>query len=72
MTTIASLNIREGSRKEKVAVVFLKQGKDAAVKKAKQLGLKEATAKSWAWAWGSPSSRNTVASKKSKPRKKAA
>jgi hypothetical protein len=71
MTTIASLNIREGTRKEKVAGTFLKQGKDAAVKLAVKLGLKETTARTWASSWGRPSSRTTVAAKKKTATKKS-
>lgn len=52
MTTLAQLNIREGSNKEKVAAVFLKaQDREAAVKKAVALGLQESTARTWCSSW---------------------
>lgn len=52
MTKLADLNIREGSNKEKVAVVFLKAGdRDAAVKKAVSLGLEPTTARTWCSQW---------------------
>jgi hypothetical protein len=52
MTTLAQLNIREGSNKEKVAIVFLKaQDREAAVKKALALGLQESTARTWCSSW---------------------
>lgn len=74
MTTLASLNIREGSNKEKVAIVFLKAGdRDAAVKKAVALGLEESTARTWCsqWAHGGKKAKKAV-KKAAAPAKKAA
>jgi hypothetical protein len=69
MTTLASLNIREGSNKEKVAKMFLEKGKDAAVKKAASLGLEESTARTWCSAWGKGGAKKKA---KKAPAKKAA
>lgn len=52
MTKLADLNIREGSNKEKVAIVFLKaQDRDAAVKKGLSLDLQESTVRTWCSQW---------------------
>lgn len=74
MTKLADLNIREGSNKEKVAIVFLKAGdRDAAVKKAVALGLEESTARTWCsqWAGGKKPAKKAkkVVVKKAAPKK---
>jgi hypothetical protein len=47
---------REGSRKRTVYEVYMKEGRDAAIKKAEELGIKRTSAQSWTNTWkrGSP------------------
>lgn len=53
MSKLETLNIREGTNKEKCAIVFLKDTEDraAAVKKGVALGLQESTVRTWCSQW---------------------
>jgi DNA-binding protein HU-beta len=63
---------REGSSKGKVHQVFDTKGRDAAMAKAKALGIMESTARTWtsAWARGGTKKKSTV--KRETPAKKPA
>ena len=65
--------IRAGSRKEKVAQAYDKNGAEAALKVADSEGIKEMTARSWISAWKRESGEVKVAASAdgSKPSKKA-
>jgi hypothetical protein len=71
---------RPGSNKGKVHKVFDEKGKDAAVKKALSLDIKDTTARTWCSAWGAgkgkkkaaPKANAKPAAKKAAPANKSA
>jgi hypothetical protein len=50
---------RKGSRKETVYETFHQRGREAAIAKALELGLKEDTAKGWCCVWRRPAKSDT-------------
>lgn len=61
---------RAGSRKETVHKVFDDKGRDAAIKKAADLGIQENTAKGWLYSWGSKAADTAKPAKKPAKAKK--
>jgi len=70
MAKAAYKNHRDGSRKAKVHQVFDSKGRDAALKLAKSLKLKDSTARTWTASWGRKPSAVKAKAAKAKAGKK--